>query len=85
VEAQWFDVIGLSLSRVLDTAKIAKDISRMRQASINKNVIVQIGGGPFSEKPELATAVGADATALDGRQAVLQITAMTHFSEQKTP
>lgn len=84
VEAQWFDVIGLSLSRVVDAAMIAKDISRIRQASINKSVIVQIGGRPFSEKPDLATAVGADATALDGRQAVLQITAMTRISQQKT-
>jgi methanogenic corrinoid protein MtbC1 len=85
VEDQWFDVIGLSLSRVPDPAKVASDIARIRQASINKNVIVQIGGRPFSEDPGLVAAVGADATALDGRQAVLQITAMIHSSNNKTP
>lgn len=78
VEAQWFDVIGLSLSRVPDPAMVASDIARIRPASMNKNVIVQIGGRPFSENPALVAAVGADATALDGRQAVLQITAMFH-------
>jgi methanogenic corrinoid protein MtbC1 len=85
VVAQYFEVIGLSLSRVPDPAKVASDIARMRQASINKNVIVQIGGRPFSENPGLVAAVGADATALDGRQAVLQITGMIQPSHNKTP
>ncbi len=84
VEAQWFDVIGLSLSRVPNSTIIASDIAQIRQASMNKSVIVQIGGRPFSENPDLVGAVGADATALDGRQAVLQITAMIHSSHNKT-
>ena len=49
VDAQWFDVVGLSLSRVPDPAMVASDIARIRRASMNKNVIVQIGGRPFSE------------------------------------
>jgi len=85
VDAQWFDVIGLSLSRILDTAMIASDIARIRQASMNKSAIVQIGGRPFSANPDLVAAVGADATAEDGRQAVLQITAMIHSSPHNTP
>ncbi len=47
VEAQWFDVIGLSLSRVPNSTIIASDIAQIRQASMNKGVIVQIGGRPF--------------------------------------
>jgi methanogenic corrinoid protein MtbC1 len=43
---------------------------------MNKNVIVQIGGRPFVDDPSLVGAVGADATAIDGRQAVLQVTSM---------
>ena len=85
VEDQWFDVIGLSLSRVPDPTKVASDIARIRRVSTNKNIIVQIGGRPFSENPDLVAAVGADATALDGRQAVLQVTAMIHSSHNKTP
>jgi hypothetical protein len=49
VEAQWFDVIGLSMSRVPDPAMTARDIARIRRASVNKNIVVQIGGRPFSE------------------------------------
>jgi methanogenic corrinoid protein MtbC1 len=78
VAGQWFDVIGLSLSRVPDSASVGADIGRIRRASMNTNVIVQIGGRPFVENPDLVAAVGADATALDGRQAVLQITTMIH-------
>ena len=71
VDAQWFDVIGLSMSRFPDPAMTARDIARIRRASVNKNIVVQIGGRPFSEKPALVAAVGADATALDGRQAAV--------------
>lgn len=76
VTHQWFDVVGLSVSRVDDPSGIAAVITRIRRRSLNRQVIVQIGGRAFAESPDLAGAVGADVTAIDGRQAVLQIAGM---------
>jgi methanogenic corrinoid protein MtbC1 len=67
---QWFDVIGLSTSELADPAELAKDITKLRRKSLNPDTTVFVGGKIFSDRPELVTSVGADATALDGRQAV---------------
>lgn len=83
VAGRWFDAIGLSLSLIFDPESVAADIAKIRRASMNKNVIVQIGGRPFVENPSLVAAVGADATALDGRQAVLQVTSMIRSGDSK--
>ncbi|OYW52292.1 MAG: hypothetical protein B7Y80_19830 [Hyphomicrobium sp. 32-62-53] len=83
VAGQWFDAIGLSLSLIPDPESVAADIAKIRRASMNKHVIVQIGGRPFVEDPSLVAAVGADATALDGRQAVLQVTSMIRTGDNK--
>ena len=72
VDGQWFDVVGLSASKVPDPARLAADILDIRRASLNKKVSVLIGGKVFRETPQLALQVGADATADDGRKAVVQ-------------
>ena len=76
VDGQWFDVVGLSLNALSDTSRIEHDIHAIRKASHNSSVKVLIGGRVFAETPKLAAAVGADATAVDGRQAVTQVTKM---------
>lgn len=80
VGGQWFDVIGLSVSRLDNTLQLSADIARIRQRSLNRTALVQIGGKPFTDNPALVASVGADATAIDGRQAVLQISAMIERS-----
>jgi MerR family transcriptional regulator, light-induced transcriptional regulator len=74
VKGQWFEMIGLSASMLEDPQELAKDIARIRKASLNKDMCVFVGGHAFNSQPELVAAVGADATASDGRQAVLQVT-----------
>ncbi len=76
VDGQWFDMVGLSVSKLLDPDKVAADIRAIRRASHNKSVAVLIGGRVFNETPGLASTVGADATASDGRQAVLHASAL---------
>lgn len=76
VAGQWFDVIGLSVSRLDDPARVAEDIARIRGRSMNKRALIQIGGKPFTDDPRLVSAVGADATAVDGKQAIQQVTAL---------
>ena len=51
---------------------VAAFIRRVRRESLNRGIGVMVGGRVFSERPELAGLVGADATATDGRQAALQ-------------
>lgn len=65
-----FDIVGCSVSteRSLDALPgILRDI---RKRSKNRDIKVIVGGRLFSEEPELAKSVGADATAADGVGAV---------------
>jgi MerR family transcriptional regulator, light-induced transcriptional regulator len=74
VDGQWFDVVGLSASQVAHPEKLEADIRTIRRASHNKHVTIMVGGRIFVTQPDLMAAVGADATAIDGNQAVLQVT-----------
>ncbi|MGG5819203.1 cobalamin B12-binding domain-containing protein [Falsiroseomonas sp. HW251] len=69
---QWFSMIGLSMSCESRLQPLASLIHEIRRASRNPQIGVLVGGGLFMEQPELATLVGADATATDGQQAVLK-------------
>ncbi len=73
VDGQWFDMVGLSISAVREPQKIASQISQTRKSSHNKNITVLIGGSTFLDQPDLVGALGADATASDGHQAVRQV------------
>jgi hypothetical protein len=48
-------------------------IQSIRRASRNRGVGVLVGGRLFIEHPDYVARVGADATAVDGRQAILQL------------
>lgn len=73
VKGQWFDLVGLSASSVPLPEELAREIRLIRNASKNRKVVVLIGGQIFLNQPELVAAVGADGTAVDGRQAVLRL------------
>ena len=70
VRASWFDIVGFSLpcDEQLDDARAM--IRMVREASKNPKVAVMVGGPGFSANPDLAATIGADGTAVDGRQAV---------------
>ncbi len=70
--AEWFGIVGLSVSCHDRLDVLAKDIRTIRRVSRNPAIGVMVGGPPFVADPHLATKVGADATAADGRQAVQQ-------------
>jgi methanogenic corrinoid protein MtbC1 len=67
-----FDLVGLSTGCDAKLDGLPALVHAVRHRSRNPEVGVFVGGPAFLEHPELATAVGADATALDGRQAVAQ-------------
>ncbi len=71
VRCHWFDVFGMSASGDGQVDRITSDIESVRRASRNKDLLVLVGGRLFIERPELVSAVGANATANDGGEALL--------------
>lgn len=69
---QWFAVVGLSLSSERHIDKLSRCIRTIRCTSCNRTIGVMVGGQLFNRHPELVARVGADATAVDGRQATMQ-------------
>jgi methanogenic corrinoid protein MtbC1 len=72
VRRQWFAVVGFTMSTDTRLDSLAALIRDVRRASRNPNIGILVGGNAFIERPELAGLVGADATAVDGQQAVLK-------------
>ena len=72
VRGEWFAVIGFSVSCAASLDALAAAIRAVRKASLNPDIGIMVGGPSFSAHPELAAMVGADTTAVDGRQAVAQ-------------
>jgi methanogenic corrinoid protein MtbC1 len=72
VGAEWFTMIGFSVLCDVSMDALSAMIRRVRRASRNRAVGVMVGGPAFSGHPELAALVGADATAADGRLAVIR-------------
>lgn len=72
VRSEWFSVVGLSVSCEQHFDGLASVIRAIRRASRNPAIGIMVGGQPFIERPERVALVGADATAADGRQAMLQ-------------
>lgn len=67
-----YDVIGLTISRDDEMANAPSLIGRIRSRSRNPMLGVIVGGRIFTQSPELALQIGADATAADAEQAVIR-------------
>lgn len=85
VRNEAFTVVGLTASSRSRLEGLAAFILRIRRASKNRLVAVMVGGSVFSEHPELAALVGADATAVDGQQAVDQAWAIYQLTNSQDP
>lgn len=70
VGQEWFDLIGFSMSCENRLGALATAIRAVRRGSCNVHIIVLVGGRAFVARPELATLVGADATAPTAPEAV---------------
>lgn len=67
-----FAVIGLSAGTQARVENLAATIRQLRRASKNSTVCIMVGGPLLVQHPELAVRLGADATAVDGREAALR-------------
>jgi MerR family transcriptional regulator, light-induced transcriptional regulator len=72
VRSEWFDAVGLSVGCEVRVEILATEVGAIRKASLNRDLVVMVGGPLFIKYPELVAAVGADGSARDGRQAVQQ-------------
>ena len=68
VGAHWYDVVGLSAGITERVPRIAEVIRLIREASLNSELAVMVGGRVFVEFPEMVGKVGADASAPDAAQ-----------------
>jgi methanogenic corrinoid protein MtbC1 len=71
VSAEWFGVVGLTLSSETRVDQLATAIRSVRNASCNRAIGVMVGGPMFLQNPNLVQQVGADASAVDAATAVL--------------
>ncbi len=72
VRANWFDVVGFSVGGDEQLTMLTKSISAARRASQNRQMGVMVGGAVFVAQPGLVSNVGADATAADAAQALIE-------------
>lgn len=70
VRTQWFAAVGLSVGSETRLDEVIRLVQEIRRVSLNRSVGVMVGGALLVTKPEIAVAVGADATATDGLMAV---------------
>jgi len=73
VRSEWFDAVGLSVGCEVRVEILAAEISAIRKASQNRDLVVMVGGPLFIKYPDLVAAVGANASARDGREAVQRV------------
>ncbi|MDZ7589722.1 MAG: cobalamin B12-binding domain-containing protein [Rubrivivax sp.] len=66
---EWVDVVGFSIGSELRLEWLRTRIQAVRESSRNRHIVVLCGGPIFTLHPQWLTHVGADATALDGREA----------------
>lgn len=71
VGKRWFELVGLTVTCVDHVEALPRVISALRTHSRNPNLGIMVGGNAFVGHPEWAIECGADATATDGRQAVM--------------
>lgn len=69
--AAHFDLIGMSVGSECHVGAVSSAILGLRQASLNPDVVVMVGGPLAGLHPGLADAVGADGTAPDAASALL--------------
>ena len=83
VRREWVEIIGFSLSCDDKLDAVRAEIRSVRRASKNPGLHVLVGGPGFAANPRLAAEVGADGTAVDGREAVLQAQALVDLAAKR--
>ena len=70
LSSQWFDLVGLSVGSEHQVRPMASAILALRKASLNRHLVVMVGGPVLAYLPDFVERVGADGTASDAAGAV---------------
>jgi len=76
VESDRYDLVGISASNEVVVDEFAAVIHTIRKVTPSPRLHVLVGGRFFLEHPEAVSGVGADASAQDGRRAVLEVSSL---------
>jgi MerR family transcriptional regulator, light-induced transcriptional regulator len=68
-------VVALSASIPPHLPQLRATIAAIRAATLDRQPLILVGGRPFLDQPELATSIGADATAADAAEAAALLAA----------
>jgi methanogenic corrinoid protein MtbC1 len=82
VSTEWFAFVGVSIGAPEQLEALAALIRRIRKTSLHRGIRVMVGGRPFAGYPDRVTQVGADATAVDAREAVVQAERLLEWISQ---
>ena len=82
VNTEWFAFVGVSIGAPEQLEALAALIRRIRRTSQHRGIRVMVGGRPFEGHPDRVTQVGADATAVDAREAVVQAERLLEWVSQ---
>ncbi len=72
VSADRYSLVGMSVGCREQLDGLSARLAQVRRASRNRGLGIMLGGRPFTEQPELAARLGADATAADAPGAAQQ-------------
>jgi methanogenic corrinoid protein MtbC1 len=72
VQETHYDCVGFSISCTKHLNGLARDITRIRQLSTNRDIRIILGGPLVTKDPEIVARVGADGHAVDGASAVAE-------------
>ncbi|MCR9255099.1 MAG: cobalamin-dependent protein [Alphaproteobacteria bacterium] len=70
ISSEWFDCVGLSVSNALTVDTVAPLVSRMRDASSNRDLKIIAGGHMLEDKAEMAQMLDVDAIVCDPDRAI---------------
>jgi methanogenic corrinoid protein MtbC1 len=82
VESEWFAFVGVSIGAAEQLEALGSLIRRIRRTALNRRIRVMVGGRPFASHPDWVIQVGADATAIDAREAVAQAERLLEWVSQ---
>lgn len=78
-----YDVVGVSFNVDFEVEPVRDAIAAMRAASLNRELVIMVGGCVFDRRPGLVERVGADATAPDATLAALEAATRVHLAARR--
>ena len=70
VRNEAFHILGIGVSSAVQVPFVTELISKVRKVSSNPNIQIMLGGSYIIKRPDLTASVGADCSAMDGREAI---------------